>query len=188
MKAVMISIHPKWCTLIEEGKKTVEVRKTRPKLETPFKVYIYCTKPYTGSTEDRFYIYLPPHDTPKQVNGTVIGEFICDAIFPVSCYYSDTAAKGIHSEQPYTCMTDKEMIDYLGNGVEGYGWHISKLVLYPKPRAVSDFMRPRTSKQTERDVAAAVLTQGLARRPHLKRPPQSWCYVERMWGYESEFF
>ena len=48
MKSVLISIQPKWCELIASGKKTVEVRKTRPKLETPFKVYIYCTntKPY----------------------------------------------------------------------------------------------------------------------------------------------
>ena len=44
MKSVLISIKPKWCELIASGKKTVEVRKTRPKLETPFKCYIYCTK------------------------------------------------------------------------------------------------------------------------------------------------
>lgn len=43
MKSVLISIQPKWCELIANGKKTVEVRKTRPKLETPFKGYIYCT-------------------------------------------------------------------------------------------------------------------------------------------------
>ena len=43
-KAVLISIRPEWCDLIMRGKKTIEVRKTRPKLETPFKVYIYCTK------------------------------------------------------------------------------------------------------------------------------------------------
>ena len=44
MKSVLISIQPKWCELIANGKKTVEVRKTRPKLETPFKCYIYCTQ------------------------------------------------------------------------------------------------------------------------------------------------
>lgn len=43
-KAVLMSTQPKWCELIANGKKTVEVRKTRPKLKTPFKVYIYCTK------------------------------------------------------------------------------------------------------------------------------------------------
>ena len=43
MKAVLISIQPKWCELIASGKKTVEVRKTKPKIETPFKCYIYMT-------------------------------------------------------------------------------------------------------------------------------------------------
>lgn len=41
MKAVLISIKPKWCDLIRRGRKMVEVRKTCPKLEVPFKVYIY---------------------------------------------------------------------------------------------------------------------------------------------------
>jgi predicted transcriptional regulator len=44
-KAVLISIQPKWCEKIANGKKTVEVRKNRPKLETPFKCYIYFTLP-----------------------------------------------------------------------------------------------------------------------------------------------
>ena len=44
MKAVLISIRPKWVEKITRGEKTLEVRKTRPKLETPFKCYIYCTE------------------------------------------------------------------------------------------------------------------------------------------------
>ena len=40
-KAVLLSVRPNWCKLIWAGMKTVEVRKTCPKLETPFKVYIY---------------------------------------------------------------------------------------------------------------------------------------------------
>ena len=43
-KAVMLSIRPKWCEKIASGEKTIEVRKTRPKLETPFKCYIYETQ------------------------------------------------------------------------------------------------------------------------------------------------
>lgn len=42
-KAVLISIRPKWVEKIVSGEKTIEVRKTRPKLDTPFKCYIYCT-------------------------------------------------------------------------------------------------------------------------------------------------
>lgn len=45
LKSVLISIQPKWCELIATGKKTLEIRKTRPKLDVPFKVYIYCTLP-----------------------------------------------------------------------------------------------------------------------------------------------
>lgn len=42
----MLSIQPRWCEKILRGEKTVEVRKTRPTLmQTPFKVYVYCTKP-----------------------------------------------------------------------------------------------------------------------------------------------
>ena len=44
MKAVLISIRPKWCEKIISGEKTIEVRKTRPKMYRPFKCYIYCTK------------------------------------------------------------------------------------------------------------------------------------------------
>lgn len=44
MKAVLISIRPEWCKLIATDQKTVEVRKTVPKIPTPFKCYIYCTK------------------------------------------------------------------------------------------------------------------------------------------------
>lgn len=43
MKSVLISIRPEWCGKIASGEKTVEVRKTRPKLDMPFKCYIYCT-------------------------------------------------------------------------------------------------------------------------------------------------
>lgn len=44
MKSVLISIRPEWCAKIASGEKTVEVRKTRPKMNPPFKCYIYCTK------------------------------------------------------------------------------------------------------------------------------------------------
>jgi len=44
MRAVILSVRPQWCELIANGQKTVEVRKNRPKIPTPFKCYIYCTK------------------------------------------------------------------------------------------------------------------------------------------------
>ena len=64
-KAVLMSIQPKWCALIADGWKTVEIRKNRPKLKTPFKVYIYCTK-----NKEKCGV----------AQGKVIGEFICSII------------------------------------------------------------------------------------------------------------
>lgn len=190
MKAVLISIHPKWCELIASGKKTVEVRKTRPKLDLPFKCYIYCTKG-KGDCLWRWngiwYDTQDPQHRPNRMDGKVIGEFVCDAIFPISCYYSDTTARGIHSEQPYTCLTDKEMIDYLGNGVEGYGWHISNLVIYDKPRKLSGFRHECNGicLDTKKKIKCKYLhkrldKEGFAcnRLKPIERAPQSWCYVE----------
>jgi len=42
-KAVLISVQPRWCGLILNGKKTIEIRKTKPNIAPPFKCYIYCT-------------------------------------------------------------------------------------------------------------------------------------------------
>lgn len=43
MKSVLLSIHPKYVDKILDGKKTIEVRKSRPKITPPFKCYIYMT-------------------------------------------------------------------------------------------------------------------------------------------------
>lgn len=44
MTEIMLPVRPKWCELIASGDKIIEARKTKPKCDTPFKVYIYCTK------------------------------------------------------------------------------------------------------------------------------------------------
>lgn len=150
MKSVLISIKPKWCDLIARGAKTIEVRKTRPNLNTPFKCYIYCTQ----DKHDRF-ICRGGDDMPFDVgNGNVIGEFVCDAVIPMSIKHSDPNSKLALKEFPYTCLTDKQIIDYLGNGVGGYGWHISDLKIYDQPKELREF--------------------------NISRPPQSWCYVEEL--------
>ena len=178
MKSVLISIQPKWCELIASGEKTVEVRKTKPKIETPFKCYIYCTKDNSfaektlrGFDENGKAIYYKAH------KGKVIGEFVCDSIFPISCYCSDINARWMNSEQPYTCLTDKEMINYLGNGVEGYGWHITDLVIYDKPKELSEFERACPDNVRSCAMCRHSGYSGMKCTP-LKSPPQSWCYVE----------
>ena len=112
-------------------------------------------------------------------NGKVIGEFICDCIIPISITYSDPNNRIAQKEFPYTCLTDKEIMDYLGNSNQGYGWHISNLAIYDEPKELDNF------KKYNRKCWYADL--GLAKRDcpecqnkecFLTHPPQSWCYVE----------
>ena len=178
MKSVLVSIKPKWCELIANGKKTVEVRKTKPKLETPFKVYIYQTQ---GKYEDlrdcrtfRFW----------DIRQKVIGEFVCDGIIPISIKYSNPNSRIALKEFPYTCLTDKQIIDYLGNGNQGYGWHISNLVIYDKPRELDEFMAFGKSNCDCKNCNNCLYMSidGVcdikdSYQP-LFKPPQSWLYVE----------
>lgn len=71
-QAVLVSIQPKWCALITRGDKTIEIRKTKPKMEPPFKCYIYCSK----SPKGWFWMTSPN----VRRDGTVIGEFVCSNI------------------------------------------------------------------------------------------------------------
>lgn len=163
-KAVLLSILPKWCELIANGEKTIEVRKTRPKIETPFKCYIYETQGKTDTPwmdEDGHMVF--------RGRGAVIGEFVCDLIFPLSFYASDASFFDTVPplSVPGTCLTDKEIAEYLGNGKTGYGWHISELMVYDEPRAISEFTG---LKKTRFGYAPYVITH----------PPQSYCYVEEM--------
>lgn len=182
-KAVLLSIKPKYCEFIANGKKTIEVRKTKPKLEPPFKCYIYCTKPkmitkYVFKPEDYpeymrlekvVFCKLPDASSPfcstVNGNGKVIAEFVCDEIFPMSITYSDPNHRLSQREFPFTCLTDKEIMNHLGNGKTGYGWHISNLVIYDKPRELGEFTGLRETKFGAEPVT-------------IKRAPQSWCYVE----------
>lgn len=180
-KSVLISIQPKWCKLIASGRKTVEIRKSRPKLETPFKVYIYCTKGKDILLEvmhdgDEFYgeVYhgkpvfvktLPQNFQTKSGyygNRKIIGEFICEKIYRYStsealkedCEISDIEAVDL-SCVPKNIISDYEYSsagkEFCINNIGLYLWHISDLVIYDTPRELSEFGKTKS--------------------------PQSWCYV-----------
>lgn len=99
------------------GQKTIEVRKTRPKMNPPFKCYIY-----------------------KCGNGKVIGEFLCDEIININ------GAGRIPSDAARpTCLEPAELHQYLGAAV-GYGWHISNLKIYDHPHVLWEFDGLRQTK------------------------------------------
>ena len=176
-KAVLISIRPKWCEKIANGEKTIEVRKTKPKLETPFKCYIYCTLPKYPHEDFIATDYPRPQ---FYGGGKVIGEFTCDAITRVNiCGFWDDSGKQLDNRLKETCLTAEEFCDYLGENV-GYGWHIFDLRIYDTPKELSEF---KTLCRVDADCCACPYynyTKMDCDGRVIGRPPQSWCYVEAM--------
>ena len=179
MKAVMISIHPKWVEKIVKGEKTIEVRKSAPKCEEPFKAYIYESR--NGghrckhcNEKDSCYSYAPKNVGCYNGSGKVIGEFICNNASELDyVYYWNN---GYEFE---TCLTYRQVADY-GKGKPLYGWHISDLKIYDRPRELSEFSRPcsysglcfsckRTSFKKDGNLLC---------NTKITRPPQSWMHVE----------
>lgn len=201
-KAVLYSIRSEYCKLILDGKKTVEVRKSIPKLDVPFKCYIYCTYGF-GLIEYKDEV-LPNHLLSQKVsankkwdnccNGKVIGEFTCDVIYR----YSTGNIEGINiSEEDMkamSCLTRQELIDYEFSSspkdfcmyrVGLYGLHISDLVIYDEPKELNEFTK--TGALSYEDWLYA-LYNGNSESSYEKylmpfkvtKPPQSWYYVEEV--------
>lgn len=201
MKAILMPILPKWCELIASGKKTTEVRKTRPKIETPFKCYIYCTKAkdkasvdgYTFFADELYIDYYSKtltcgHTQFEEIlNGKVIGEFVCNKIEEIrqrEVFNADVLCST-------TCLTIKEFLDYIGNAT-AYFWHISDLVIYNEPKDLSEFYAKCNKFDLDKkEVYEAHCTDcgnenGIAPCEYINKkwcipvtkPPQSWRYVE----------
>lgn len=212
MKAVLMSTRPYWVFLIiakamgwqVDQEKTIEVRKNLPKDENWDKtVQIYCSK------DKRSFSLIPKEYQPamRELLGKVVGEFVCDKTFDICIEVSDPDDLPGY---PFPCtgLTDKEILQYLGNGKTGYGWHISQLKIYDEPKPLWKFMKCGAPSEKELDeelCSYCEQTEWGERRSYgtptgpvmcegafcgeaydlyldehfvLKRPPQSWCYVE----------
>lgn len=167
VKAVLISIQPKWCEKIASGKKTLEVRKTRPKLETPFKCYIYMT---SGDASYPVMKNGAPYMCHNNGGKVVIGEFVCDCILH-GCHMANADIAEVQS-----CVRREDIFQY-SNGKEVYGWHISDLVIYDEPKELREF-KPWKRECFYSDLGLAIPECRECHTCKVERPPQSWCYVE----------
>lgn len=133
MKSVLLSIKPKYCELIASGKKTLEIRKNRPKIDVPFKVYMYCTKQYYRKGDGYFQ---------GKYCGKVIGGFVCDNIeyfdVPYPAFQNELEKRFIEQ----SCMSYYDLHRYAYHD-DLYAWHISDFVIYDKPKGLSEFGRTR---------------------------------------------
>lgn len=183
MKSVLISIQPKWCALIACGKKTIEVRKTAPKLQTPFKCFIYCTR--KKMENENLVLTQFGYDTGRQgaycnwignSNCKIIGGFVCDRIDEFHEWQLSPGGKFQEFEQrdledflKSSCLSYEEVCAYRQNMPYFkplYGWHISDLKIYHKTKELYYF-----SREIGRDKNVIAYSK-------ITRPPQSWRYVE----------
>lgn len=201
MKKVLISTKPKWCEDIASDKKKIEVRKSRPKIEIPFKCLIYCTKdkyehlydlrPYTNGTLS---LSVTKHNSTSLVagdywNGKVIGEFVCDRIDRYLCeeYEWEDGQNSLEYrirsvEGRKTCLDYDELREY-GNEKPLYFWHISDLKIYDNPKELSEFYTRCNIPESKCKLCDNCFDRedSYGRQyavKQLTRPPQSWCYVE----------
>lgn len=206
MKSVLISIKPKWCELIAIGKKTIEVRKTKPRIDAPFKCYIYCTKEKTigdfilcksKELSDLFGLNAViginkgfAKEDDLQLKGKVIGEFMCNDI---TRFYPMMDFDKLNIN--YKHIVDKSCVNMAGlskyaNSKVLYAWCISELKIYDKPKELSGFYtRCRMDcelckmwghTRVNADEFDMDCRSDWVNHKPILRPPQSWCYVEEV--------
>ena len=190
MKAVLRSIKPYWLYLILTGKKTIEVGKSCPKSKDWNKVVeMYCSK------DIRSFNRIPEKDREwmHKYLGKVAGLFVCDDITKIVTWQrtwfdilqhpiGTTTEYGIWNDDfKQMCLTWKEINDY-GKKKPLYGWHISQLKIYDKPKELKDFLLPCGGKlcwgcNLLKVKGAECINRG---KRYATRPPQSWIYVQEL--------
>lgn len=182
MKAIMVNAPPSICEKVANGDCTILVKKSMPKIDAPFKCYLYCMKAKTigdiilCKSEENAKLF--GYNTVKGINkgfaenediklkSKVIGEFICDRLIQYNCdrdfqEYFVAGYLGAYMPLREMYLTQKDLMEY-GKGETLYGWHISNLTIYDEPKELTEFFTP------------------IGKRPSymLERPFSSWGYVE----------
>lgn len=176
MKTILLPTQPKYCYLTYDTKeKTIEIRKTCP--EPPFKVLTYMTcnlRGVPGVTE----WFHPNFGKYRSLRGNVIGEFIVeevDDIFPFGLGSAIVASNGdvISPESVIvkSCLSEKQLENYLGKKGKGVALHITAPRLYDEPQELREFTRPCPAA-----IGEDICQCGYSGK--ITRAPQSWIYVQ----------
>lgn len=199
-KSILISIKPRYVADILNNKKTIEVRKSMPKCDLPIDVYIYCTKDNKANFvkecwTNTYTIYAKEvnYASSTLLNGKVVAKFtlnkVEEMILPYTYFETGEYVKFEEERKWQTptmnedeilklsCLTEPELYEYLvGKNKGAYAWHISNLVIFDKPKELSEFYRvcnkcPFKNSQVCFDHCGEDICK-------ITKAPQSMCYVE----------
>jgi len=188
MKAIMISIKPKWCAKIMNGDKTIEVRTSKALARAIQKlidkyghadIYAYCSKDtknllhknyadiYWGEDEDfRNKNKQLGLQTQPILNGKVLFKFRCYRVDEIDHWYPITPC----FEQ--TCLSLLEFDNYIGSEI-GYAINISDLEIFDKPKELSEFGKCQLLWN-----CVPHNCQECPALVRLTKAPQNFCYLE----------
>lgn len=202
MKAIVIVIKPIWVAKILNEKKTIEIRKTMPKCDLPIDVYICCAKGNNSrynsellrKYEDVYLVDTIDYKTDKPfLNGKVVAKFTLNKLEEITCrkiwgeWESYTKTLGYSEISQASCLENIEIVHYL-KGKKGYAWYIDNLVIFDKPKELSEFGHVNDDEER----CAKCLYWVHDNYPEyfeeyccfgkdfcpLTKAPTSWCYVE----------
>ena len=200
MKTIILPTHPKYCYLTYDTKeKTIDIRKTCP--EPPFKVLTYMTCDLHGVPGVTEWFH-PNFGKYRALRGNVIGEFICekvDDIFPfgLGSAIVDSDGNVISPESIIikSCLSEKQLENYLGEKGKGVALHITAPRLYDEPRELREFYKYLPEKilgsgdydcRKPWNCACMDYPEGgddchdceYGGKKRITRAPQSWRYIE----------
>lgn len=163
--AVLYSIRPEYSQKILNKEKTIELRKTKIKLDPPFKGYIYeSIKGGVGT-------------------GQIVGEFICKKTDII--IYSDDITDNKYSEGyliPKGCKAGIDMKDLLDYGKKDnlYGYEISNVKKYDTPLPLSKFIKACVNENLKCPYTKSCSKNYCKEIKYLMKAPQSFCYVREL--------
>lgn len=225
---ILASIKPYYYYLIAEEKKKIEVRKTALKnlpqdiafyMSKDEKSFAKIPKEFQAKYREhfgkvgmkvvcdnveKFYCASVPY---KKENNLGYGQFVDNGVYKVNGWhegvvferndrYIDTMLN--NNDLKEMCLSAQELFDYIGIGKHLYGWHISDLKIYDKPKELSEFHKPCENKYycevckhgsiiIPPDEEEYALYHGGFYEHYetvchniVNRPPQSWQYVEEL--------
>ena len=188
MRKVLASLKPYYYYLVGEGIKNIEVRKDMPKAsDWDNEVLFYMSK------DEKSFAKIPKEYQEKYRKhfGKVGMKFICDKVERLEEHIEQGGLYYILSDtfNEQAQLDNWELHDY-GKGKTLYGWHISDLKIYDKPRELSEFKKTKEriartcGMQARNGLCCAIDHEELC--DNIKCcfktpcPPQSWCYVEEL--------
>ena len=165
MKAIMISIKPKWCAEIMNGNKTIEVRKNKALASAVRKlidengfadIYVYCSKGnsylhygYNRYGREVLCLEEKVFGSSPFLNGKVLFKFRCYKVddYVYGCKWSWKvgspmwgASNGYEFILKDACLTDDELRNY-ADDLTFIAIHISNLEIFDRPKELGEFYK-----------------------------------------------